>query len=195
MVWSRGLAEGRQEGTPLAYRDVPYMPQSNDVIEAIETVTGDLIWQHPRDLADDVHEYVGGNARSNRNISIYDRFIVNTSDEDYIFGIDATIGEIAWETQIFDYKVIPAGHSSGPIIADGTAISGRSCRPWGGPQSCVIVAHDARTGEELWWRRTVLAPGEPGDEGFLGIVRERAGNAYYGRLLDERLGASDPNHG
>ena len=27
--------------------------------------------------------------------------------------------------------------------------------------------------------------------GFLGIVRERAGNAY-GRLLDERLGASDP---
>ena len=89
MVWSRGLAEGRQEGTPLAYRDVRYMPQSNDVIEAIDTVTGDLIWQHRRDLPSDVHEYVGGNARSNRNISIYDRFIVNTSDEDYIFGIDA----------------------------------------------------------------------------------------------------------
>ena len=172
MVWSRGLAEGRQEGTPLAYNGVLYMPQSNDVIEAIDAVTGDLIWQHRRDLPDDVYEYVGGNARSNRNISIYDRFIVNTSDDDYIFGLDATTGEIAWETLIFDYQVIPAGHSSGPIIADGKAISGRSCRPAGGPESCVIVAHDARTGEELWRRRTVPAPGEPGDETWGGVPFE-----------------------
>ena len=172
MVWSRGLAEGRQEGTPLAYGGVLYMPQSNDVIEAIDGATGDLIWQHRRDLPEDVYEYVGGNARSNRNISIYDRFIVNTSDDDYIFGLDATTGEIAWETQIFDYKVIPAGHSSGPIIADGKAVSGRSCRPRGGPESCVIVAHDARTGEELWRRRTVPAPGEPGDETWGGVPFE-----------------------
>ena len=121
MVWTRGLAEGRQEGTPLAYGGVLYMPQSSDVIEAIDAVTGDLIWQHRRDLPEDVYDFVGGNARNNRNISIYDRFIVNTSDDDYIFGLDATTGEIAWETQIFDYQVIPAGHSSGPIIADGKA--------------------------------------------------------------------------
>ena len=164
MVWSRGLATGRQEGTPLAYRGVLYMPQSSDVIEAIDAVTGDLIWQHRRNLPDDVYDFVGGNARNNRNIAIYDRFIVNTSDDDYFFGLDAETGEIAWETQIFDYKVTPAGHSSGPIIADGRAISGRSCRPQGGPESCVIVAHDARTGRELWRRRTVPAPGEPGDE-------------------------------
>ena len=172
MVWSRGLAEGRQEGTPLAYNGVLYMPQSDDVIEAIDAVTGDLIWQHRRDLPEDVYDFVGGNARNNRNISIYDRFIVNTSDDDYIFGLDATTGEIAWETEIFDYKVIPAGHSSGPIIADGKAISGRSCRPAGGPESCVIVAHDARTGEELWRRRTVPAPGEPGDETWGGVPFE-----------------------
>ena len=164
MVWSRGLATGRQEGTPLAYRGVLYMPQSSDVIEAIDAVTGDLIWQHRRNLPDDVYDFVGGNARNNRNIAVYDRFIVNTSDDDYFFGLDAETGEIAWETRIFDYKVTPAGHSSGPIIADGRAISGRSCRPQGGPESCVIVAHDARTGEELWRRRTVPAPGEPGDE-------------------------------
>ena len=28
----------------------------------------------------------------------------------------------------------------------------------------MIVAHDATTGEELWRRRTIPAPGEPGDE-------------------------------
>ena len=172
MVWTRALANGNGEGTPLAYDGVLYVPSSRDVIQAIDAVTGDLRWEHRRDLPDDVYDFVGGNARNNRNIAIYDRLIINTSDDDYAFGLDATTGEIAWETQIFDYTVTPAGHSSGPIIADGKVISGRSCRPLGGPESCVIVAHDALTGEELWRRRTVPAPGEPGDETWGGVPFE-----------------------
>ena len=164
MVWTRALVAGSQEGTPLAYEGVLYMPNSSDVIQAIEAVSGDLKWEYRRDLPEDVYDYVGGNARNNRNIAIYGRFIINTSDDNFAFALDASTGQIAWETQIFDYKVTPAGHSSGPIIADGKVISGRSCRPLGGPESCVIVAHDAETGEELWRRRTVPAPGEPGDE-------------------------------
>ena len=128
MVWSRGLAPGRQEGTPLAYDGVLYM-QANDIIEAIDAVTGDLRWRHRRDLPDDLYDHVGANAAINRNIAIYDRFIINTSDDVYVFGLDAETGELAWETQIFDYTEISALHSSGPIIADGKAISGRSLRP------------------------------------------------------------------
>ena len=164
MVWTRGLARGAQEGTPLAYDGVLYMPQASDTIHAINAETGDLIWAYQRNLPEDVYEYVGGNARNNRNIAIYDRFIVNTTDDNYAIGLDAVTGELAWETQIFDYRVTPAGHSSGPIVADGKMISGRSCRPAGGPESCVVVAHNAKTGEEVWRRRTVPAPGEPGDE-------------------------------
>ena len=173
MVWTRALTNGNGEGTPLAYDGVLYVPSSSDVIQAIDAVTGDLRWEHRRDLPEDVYDFVGGNARNNRNIAIYDRLIINTSDDDYAFGLDATTGEIAWETQIFDYAVTPAGHSSGPIIADGKVISGRSCRPLGGPESCVIVAHDALTGEELWRRRTVPAPGEPGDETWGGVPFEK----------------------
>ena len=123
MVWTRALAPGRQEGTPLAYGGVLYMPQASDVIEAIDAVTGDLLWAHRRDLPEDVYDFVGGNSRNNRNIAIYDRFIINTSDDNYVFGLDVATGEIAWETRIFDYRETPAGHSSGPIIADGKAIS------------------------------------------------------------------------
>ena len=173
MVWSRALAPGRQEGTPLAYGGVLYMPQASDVIEAIDAATGDLLWQHRRDLPDDVYDFVGGNARNNRNIAIYDRFIINTSDDNYAFALDAETGEIAWETRIFDYRETPAGHSSGPIIADGRVVSGRSCRPRGGPETCVVVAHDALTGAELWRRRTVPAPGEPGDETWGGVPYEQ----------------------
>ena len=109
MVWTRALATGRMEGTPLGYDGVLYMPESSDVIEAIDAVTGDLIWSYRRDLPDDVYDMVGGNARGNRNIAIYDRFIVNTTDDDFAIGLDATTGELAWETQIFDYQVNPAG--------------------------------------------------------------------------------------
>ena len=51
--------------------------------------------------------------------AIYDRFIINTSDDVYVFGLDAETGELAWETQIFDYTEISALHSSGPTIRSG----------------------------------------------------------------------------
>ena len=173
MAWSRALPQGTQEVTPLAYGGVVYMPTLTDIIQALDAANGDLIWEYRRDLPDDVYEFVGGNARSMRNIAIYDRQIINISDDDYAYALDVETGDIVWETQIFDYQETPAGHSSGPIIADGRVISGRSCRPRGGPESCVLVAHDARTGEELWRRRTVPAPGEPGDETWGGVPYER----------------------
>ena len=78
-----------------------------------------------------MYDFVGGNSANKCNISICDRYIVNASDDSYIFGLDVATGEIAWETKIFDHQETPAGQSSGPIIADGKAISGRSCRPAG----------------------------------------------------------------
>ena len=173
LAWSRALPQGTQEVTPLAYGGVVYMPTLTDIIQALEATTGDLIWEYRRDLPDDVYEFVGGNSRSMRNIAIYDRQIINISDDDYAYALDVETGDLVWETQIFDYRETPAGHSSGPIVADGRVVSGRSCRPLGGPESCVVVAHDARTGEELWRRRTVPAPGEPGDETWGGVPYER----------------------
>ena len=173
LAWSRALPQGTQEVTPLAYGGVVYMPTLTDIIQALDATNGDLIWEYRRDLPDDVYEFVGGNSRSMRNIAIYDRQIINVSDDDYAYALDVETGDLVWETRIFDYRETPAGHSSGPIIADGRVISGRSCRPAGGPESCVVVAHDARTGEELWRRRTVPAPGEPGDETWGGVPYER----------------------
>ena len=164
LVWTRNLATGTGEMTPLAYNGILFVPQANDIIEAIDAKTGDFIWQYRRDIPEDLYEMVGGNARNNRNLAIYEDRIINTSDDNYIFALDALTGNLEWETEILDYQVNSATHSSGPIIADGLAISGRSCRPWGGPNACVIVAHNASTGEEAWRRRLIPAPGEPGDE-------------------------------
>ena len=173
MVWSRGLTTGRQQGTPLVYDGVMYMPNPADVIQAIDAVTGDLVWEHRREVPDDIEEYVFNNLwQNNRNIAIYGSRIIDTSVDDHIFALDVNTGDLAWETQILDYRENPAMQSSGPIIANGKVISGRSCMPAGGPDACVITAHDPETGEELWRRRTIPGPGEPGDESWGGVPFE-----------------------
>ena len=164
LVWTRDLATGTGEITPLAYNGMLFVPQANDVIEAFNAATGDFIWAYRRDIPEDLYEMVGGNARNNRNLAIYEDKIINTSDDNHIFALDARTGAQVWETEILDYQLNSATHSSGPIIADGLAISGRSCRPWGGPNACIMAAHNASTGEEVWRRRLIPAPGEPGDE-------------------------------
>ena len=165
MVWSRALAPGLQQGTPLVYDDVMYMPNPRDVIQAIDAATGDLKWEYRRQVPDDDEDLILGSlAYTKRNIAIYGNLIIDTSVDDYVFALDATSGRLVWETQIFDYTKNRVNHTSGPIIANGKVISGRSCLPRGGPNSCVITAHDATTGEELWRTRTIPAPGEPGDE-------------------------------
>jgi len=50
MVWTRALSDGMQQGTPIAYGGVLYMPNPTDVIQAINAVSGDLIWEHRREV-------------------------------------------------------------------------------------------------------------------------------------------------
>ncbi|MCY4029842.1 MAG: PQQ-binding-like beta-propeller repeat protein, partial [Acidobacteria bacterium] len=174
LVWTRALRPGSQQGTPLAYGGVLYMPNPADVIQAIDAATGDLLWEHQRPRPDDLDEYLpaGGLLDNNRNIAIYGNLIIDTSADDSVFALDAATGEPVWETRILDYRTNPAHQTSGPIVANGKIFSGRGCLPRGGPDACVITAHDAATGAELWRRRTIPAPGEPGDETWGGVPFE-----------------------
>ena len=173
MVWTRGLGPGTQQGTPLAYGGVLYVPNPRDVVQAIDAASGDLLWEYRRERPDDLEEYLlPGLSDHNRNLAIYGTTIIDTSSDDYVFALDAATGRLAWETEILDYRVHPAHQTSGPIVANGRIFSGRGCLPAGGPDACVITAHDAVTGEELWRRRTIPAPGEPGDETWGGVPFE-----------------------
>jgi len=162
MVWTRALGPGLQEGTPLVHDGVMYFPNPLDVVEAIDAKTGDLKWQYRRKLPEDLNKFFPVPA-INRNLAIYGNLIIDTSADDYVFALNAQTGTLAWETKILDYQR-GAQQTSGPIVANSKVISGRGCEPEGGPEACVITAHDARTGKELWRTRTIPKPGEPGSE-------------------------------
>jgi len=163
LVWSRPLGPGIQEGTPLVHDGVMFMPNPLDDIQAMNAVTGELLWEYKRKLADDVTK-VFPVPSINRNLAIYGTSIIDTSADDYVFALDGLSGRLLWETPIVDFRKNAAQETSGPIVANGKVISTRGCEPKGGPEACVITAHDARTGKELWRRYTIPRPGEPGNE-------------------------------
>ena len=113
---------------------------------------------------------------TNRNVAIYGNLIIDSTTDDHIVAVDAATGKVVWETEVLDYRLNPANQTSGPIVANGKVISGRSCAPRGGPHACVITAHDATTGEERWRRRLIPAPGEFGDETWGDVPFEERGH-------------------
>jgi alcohol dehydrogenase (cytochrome c) len=158
MVWTHGLgAVGNQEGTPLVHDGVMYVPSPGDYIMAIDAKTGDVLWEYKRKLPD------GMRGKTNRALAMWGNMIINSSSDNFIYALDAQTGKLAWETPVLDPRK-RAPTSGGPIIANGKVITGRQCQPDAGRDSCVVTAHDARTGKELWRFHTIPGPGEPGDE-------------------------------
>jgi alcohol dehydrogenase (cytochrome c) len=173
LAWSVDIDSApSQEGIPLVYDGILYFPGPMDVISAMDAANGDKIWEYRRQLPEDVGTYVPF-PQTNRNLAIYGQFIIDNGSDDFIYALDARTGNLAWETKIFDYKTHPAKQGSGPLVADGKLISGRNCMPAGGPESCVITAHDAVTGKELWRKRTIPKPDEPGGDSWGDVPDER----------------------
>jgi alcohol dehydrogenase (cytochrome c) len=173
LAWSIDLdAAPSQEGIPLVYDGILYFPSPNDVILALDASTGRKIWEYRRALPADLGQFVPF-AQTNRNLAIYGRLIIDNGADDYIYALDAVTGKLAWETKILDYRTYHVKQGSAPLVANGKLIAGRNCQPNGGPDACVITAHDALTGKELWRKRTIPRPGEPGSESWGNVPDER----------------------
>ena len=168
MIWSRGMGPGVQEATPLVYKGVMYLPNPSDYIQALDAATGEVKWEYKRKVPDDLGKFIPVPS-INRNLAIFGDKIIDTSQDDFLFALDAVTGQLAWETRIVDYRETPAQETAGPLIANGKIFSTRGCEFKFTPDGCIITAHDAVTGKELWRTRTIPKPGEPGDETWGGI--------------------------
>jgi PQQ-dependent dehydrogenase (methanol/ethanol family) len=168
LVWSRPLGAGGYEGTPIVHNGVMYIIEPNDAVEAVDAATGDLIWSFKRQYPKDFH-----GAGSKRNAAIFENLLIDTSADGFVYALDIATGKQVWETKVTDWRTQSASVSGGPIIAGDKVISGRNCAKEAGPDACVMVANDARTGRELWRTHTMARPGEPGDETWGGVPWEK----------------------
>lgn len=173
VAWSRPLGRSpSQEGSPLVHDGVMYYPAPLDVTVAMDAATGRELWSHQRALADDLGRYVPF-PQTNRNLAIYQRLIIDNGADDTVYALDSATGELVWQAEVLDFHTNPSKQGSGPLIVNGLVVSGRHCATQGGPNACVITAHAAESGKEVWRRRTMPGPGEAGDESWGDVPDER----------------------
>ena len=163
LAWMRAMDEGPQQIRPLVYDGVMYIahPGSDgDRLQALDATTGDLIWDYQRTWPDDLREFSRFGGRT-RNLAIYGDYIFHLSADAYLLAIDAQTGELAWESEMADYRD-GITHSSGAMIIKGQVVSGRTCSPSSLEPRCFIAAHDPSTGQEKWRTYTAAGADDPG---------------------------------
>ena len=160
LVWAWRMEPGASQPTPLVYDGVMYIANPNNIIQAIDAVTGDLLWQYDRVLEGPPDETLSSRSRS---IAMYgDKVYLNASDA-HIVALDARTGEVAWDHTVAD-RALGYRYTSGPIVVNGNIVAGMSGCERFKEDVCFISAHDADTGDEVWRTSTIAAPGEPGGD-------------------------------
>ena len=164
LAWMRAMDEGPQQGRPLVYDGVMYIANpGSDHLQALDATTGDLIWDYRWELPADLREYSQLGNRT-RNLAIYGHHIFHLTADAHLIAVDARTGELAWESEMADYRT-GITHSSGAMVIDGRVMSGRACSPrLEDTARCFIAAHDAATGREAWRFYTAAGADDPGGQ-------------------------------
>lgn len=161
LAWSVTQGAGSQEGIPLVHDGVMYLQAPGAVMEARDAVTGQLIWEHKRDMAQNIK----GGARA-KTIAIGFDMVFWTSPDSYLVALDARTGEVRWSA-----KTETRGATQGAILAGDKVISGGACG--GKHENCYISAHDAKTGKLLWKFMTAAEAGQPGGDTWGGLPDDK----------------------
>ena len=175
LVWSWAIDDtGSGQAAPLVHNGVMFIPVPGGVVQALDAANGDLIWEYrpgitpsidgtdraiSREESDDPRAGRG----TQKNIAIYDEIIYSATENASIVAIDARTGLLRWETQTAD-PALGFRYTAGPIIANGTLVTGiTGCERYK-DDLCFITGHDPLSGQELWRFDTVAAPGTPGGD-------------------------------
>ena len=158
LAWVLAIREGNHQTAPLVHDGVMFLASPGDVVQAIDAVTGDVIWQYRSPLPEDAPQRA-----PTRTLALYgDRVFLATADA-AIVALDARTGRGG--------------------VADGQGRLHAGLPPERRPrhrrrrrrhrhqrvpaatrqQTCFITGHDPETGEELWRTSTIALPGDPND--------------------------------
>ncbi len=162
LVWAWQLGPGANQTTPLVHDGVMYIANPQNIVQAVDAVTGDRLWQYTREFETEEDGII---SRRSRSIAIYgDKIYLNTSDA-HIVALDARTGEVAFDHTVAD-RALGYRYTSGPIVVNGNIVAGMSGCERFKEDVCFISAHDAETGAEVWRTSTIARPGEPGGDSW-----------------------------
>ncbi len=169
-VWSFSFGDEKQRGQetqPLVYNGKMFVTGSYSRIWALDTKTGEKLWQYEARLPDGIMPCCDV---VNRGAALYDNLVIFATLDAKLVALDQDTGKVVWSEKTDDYK---AGYSAtaAPLIVNGLVVTGNS----GGEFGIVgrVDARDAKTGKLVWSRPTV--------EGNMGYLNGKE-NGITGKL-------------
>ena len=207
-VWSMNDDGGANEPTPLVHNGIIYLTNVDNIVQALDAKTGELIWENRIRPGGSQ----GGGTGAMRNLAIYQDKIFAASTDAHLLALDARTGKAVWDIAIADSSK-GYGNSSGPIIIGGKVIQGLGgCDRYKAQdkeQGCFISAFDPNTGKLLWRFNTEARAGElrrrhlgqasqHAARGRRNVdhrqLRPRAELDLLGRGSGQAVGAGQPRH-
>jgi alcohol dehydrogenase (cytochrome c) len=167
MAWSRGISAGTQEIIPMVHQGVMYVihPAYEDdaiIVQALDATNGNLVWEHSRDIADDISDYTS--ITRSRIMGLYQDKIYYSTPDGYLVALGTDNGELHWEIKDHEYRK-GTKNTTGPIVVKGKVLTGRNCE-YGEDtrEECFIAAYDTITGNEIWKFIVPAGANEPGGD-------------------------------
>ena len=184
LKWMLAMNDGgTNETTPIVHNGVMFLLSAGNTVQAINAVTGEVIWQNnigpaPRNLEP------GGSSDETRSIALYNDKVIVPTPQGKLYGLDARTGKVDWQTWISDPSKPDEGqhgNTGGVIVAHGKAIVGLvNCGRIPQQAHCYISAYDANTGQRAWKFVTVALKGQPGGDTWNNLPDEqRAGTETW----------------
>jgi alcohol dehydrogenase (cytochrome c) len=158
-VWAfsfGGEKQRGQESQPMVKDGVMYVTASYSRVFAVDTKTGEELWEYNARLPDGIMPCCDV---INRGVALYGDLVIFGTLDAKLVALDQKTGKVKWKKTVEDYQ---AGYSitAAPLIVNGKVITGVS----GGEFGIVgkVEAYDAMTGDLVWTRPTV--------EGHMGYI-------------------------
>lgn len=159
LAWTLDLGSKRGiQATPLVVDGIMFLTGPWNIVYAVNTRTGELIWKYDPELS---HESVlqGCCGIINRGLAIYKGDLFMGTLDGHLISIDAATGTKNWSVNTIYDKDMIYSITGAPRIANGKVIIGN-----GGAEFNArgyVTAYDAKTGNQAW--RFFTVPGNPAD--------------------------------
>ncbi|MDQ3280694.1 MAG: PQQ-dependent dehydrogenase, methanol/ethanol family [Acidobacteriota bacterium] len=161
------------EAAPIVVDGVMYVSGWDGYLWCLDAATGELLWQYQHQIPLDTPLCCGN---VNRGVAVANGRVYMATQNGYLLALDATNGKLVWQTAYADVR---AGESAtmAPLVVKNLIIAGASGGEYGVRGH--IDAFDLTSGQRVWRRYTVPAPGEPGSETWTGDSWQRGGGTTW----------------
>ena len=185
-IWTTSTANDAGElGQPTVYNGVMYIVDGNWTL-ALDVATGQLIWRTPVDYDRGAARISSAGVIYRGGATIYDGKLFRQSIDSHVIALDMKTGKEIWKQKFADFKEGYTGIIA-PLIANGVVVTGMA----GGDRTTrgFLDGWDPATGNKLWRRHTIPAPGEPGSESW---PKDKPDAWKYGGGATWQNGSYDP---